>query len=193
MARSRKDAVLVLGIGNLLMGDEGVGVHAARRLERSALPPGTEVLDGGTGGFHLLSCFREYARIILVDAALDGRPPGTVTVLRPRFASDFPRALNAHDIGLRDLIETAALLGPLPAIELVTVSIAPVPSMAVELSAAVAGALPRVCACVRSLLEGRGSPICPAGSAGDSGSRCSRWAIGNRRSVSRHGGSRRRN
>ncbi len=193
MGKSRKDAVLVLGIGNLLMGDEGVGIHAVRRLECSALPPRTEVLDGGTGGFHLLSCFREYGRIILVDAALDGRPPGTVTVLRPRFASDFPRALSAHDVGLRDLVESASLLGPLPEIVLVTVSIAQAQSMCTELSPAVASSLPRVSAAVLSLLEGRGSPICPAGSAGGSGSRCSRRVTGNRRSASRRGGSPRRN
>ena len=50
--------LLVLGIGNLLMGDEGVGVHAIRALEKERLPAGVEMLDGGTGGFHLLSCLR---------------------------------------------------------------------------------------------------------------------------------------
>ncbi len=185
--------VLLLGIGNLLMGDEGVGIHAARRLREEGLPPRTAVLDGGTGGFHLLSCFQEYRCIVLVDAARDGRPPGTITVLRPRFASDFPRALSAHDIGLRDLIESAALLGPLPEIVLVTVSIAQTRPMCMELSPPVAAALPQACRTILELLSSRRLPACPADSRGDSGSRCSRRAIENRRSASPPGGSRRRN
>ena len=63
--------------------------------------------------------------------------PGTVSVTRPQFASDFPRVLSAHDIGLRDLLETAALLGPWPRMFLVTVSIAAGQSPGVELSSPV--------------------------------------------------------
>lgn len=134
------------------MGDEGVGVHAIRALEGEGLPPGTRLLDGGTGGFHLLSAFRDEPELILIDATLDGRPPGTVRVLAPRFASDFPRSLGAHDIGLRDLIEAAALLGPLPRSHLVVVSIAKIGPPGTELSPEVAGALPQVVQAVRSLL-----------------------------------------
>ncbi len=144
---------LVLGIGNVLMGDEGVGVHAARRLERTSLSERADILDGGTGGFTLLGILSERDRVILIDAAMDGRPEGTVTLLRPRFASDFPRSLSAHDIGLRDLIEGASLLGPLPPIDLVTVSISDIQPMNIELSPAVYAALDRVEAEVRNLLD----------------------------------------
>lgn len=135
---------LVLGIGNLLMGDEGVGVHALRAFERDPWPESVTLLDGGTGGFHLLEYLSEYPRIVMVDATMDGAPAGTVSVLTPRYASDFPRALTAHDIGLRDLIESAALLGPLPDITLVTVSIEEIRSMVTDLSAPVAAAIPLV-------------------------------------------------
>lgn len=135
---------LVLGIGNLLMGDEGVGVHALRALAGEAWPDGVALLDGGTGGFHLLECFSAYNRLVMVDATMDGAPEGTVSVLRPRYASDFPRSLTAHDIGLRDLIEAAALLGPLPDITLVTVSIAAIRPMDTSLTPAVASAIPVV-------------------------------------------------
>jgi hydrogenase maturation protease len=144
---------LVLGIGNVLMGDEGVGVHAVRRLEATDLAAKADFLDGGTGGFHLLGSFDGRERIILIDAATDGRPPGTVTLLRPRFASDFPRSLSAHDIGLRDLVESASLLGSLPRIDLVTVSVAELQPMTIELSPAVAGALDKVDMAVRDLTE----------------------------------------
>jgi hydrogenase maturation protease len=89
----------------------------------------------------------------MIDATMDGQAPGTVSVLRPKYASDFPRVLTAHDIGLRDLVETAALLGPLPDITLVTVTIAEIKSMVMELSPAVEAALPAVAALVRRTIE----------------------------------------
>lgn len=141
---------LVLGIGNLLMGDEGVGVRVVEAIERARWrPEGVTLVDGGTGGFHLLEYLQEFAPIVMIDATLDGQPAGTISVLRPKYASDFPRALTAHDIGLRDLVETAALLGSLPPITLVTVSIAEIQSMVTTLTPAVAAAIPAAAALVR--------------------------------------------
>ncbi len=144
---------LVLGVGNVLMSDEGVGIHAVRVLERQTVPHDVTVLDGGTGGFHLLSLFEEYNPIIIIDASLDSDPEGTVRVRFPRFASDFPRSLSAHDIGLRDLIETAALLGPLPRLALVTVSVKSFQSMRDSLGDVVRRSIPEVLTEVRKLLE----------------------------------------
>lgn len=135
---------LVLGIGNVLMGDEGVGVHVVRRLEREDLPAHVSLLDGGTGGFQLLADLASHDPVVMIDATMDGQPPGTVSVIEPRYASDFPRTLTAHDIGLRDLIVSAALLGQLPRMRLVTVSIAEVQPMRLSLSAPVETAVSRV-------------------------------------------------
>jgi hydrogenase maturation protease len=146
---------LVLGTGNLLMGDEGVGIHAIRLLRTEPLPDTIRLLDGGTGGFHLLSLFQEHDPIIMIDAMMDGKDAGTVTLLHPRFASDFPRTLSAHDIGLRDLLESAALLGPLPRLHLITVSIGSIKPMTMELSAPVARALPAVVQAVLQLCHAR--------------------------------------
>jgi hydrogenase maturation protease len=146
-------SILILGIGNYLMGDEGVGVHAIKALEQEPVPPGVSLLDGGTGGFHLLSYLQDYPTVLLIDATMDGGSPGTVRVLRPRFASDFPRALSAHDIGLRDLIESAILTGKLPDIHLVTVSIGDLNDMKTELSPEVGAAIPSVVAAVRGILK----------------------------------------
>jgi len=146
--------VLVLGIGNVLLGDEGVGVHAVRRMEQETWPPHVKLLDGGTGGFHLLSLFQEFDRIVLVDATMDGQPPGTVRVIRPRFASDYPRTLSAHDIGLKDLVESAALLGLEPDVVLVVVSVKTLPEgLDTELSPEVAAAVPRVSELVREAVQ----------------------------------------
>jgi hydrogenase maturation protease len=147
--------LLILGIGNLLMGDEGVGVHAIRALEREPMPPGVFLLDGGTGGFHLLELFDEHRHMILIDATLDDGEPGTVRVLHPKFATDFPRSLSAHDIGLRDLVESATLLGPLPTIDLITVSIAKIQPMTIDMTPEVRDSLPLVMQMVRALVRDR--------------------------------------
>lgn len=144
--------ILVLGIGNVLMGDEGVGVQAVRALERDAWPEAVRCIDGGTGGFHLLAPLQDARRVILIDATVDGQPPGTVTVTRPRYASDFPRSLTAHDIGLRDLIDAASLAGGLPDITLVTVSIAGLQAMTTTLSPEVEAAIPVVRHLVRRMV-----------------------------------------
>jgi hydrogenase maturation protease len=148
---------LVLGVGNYLLGDEGVGVHAARQLQEEGLPPGVTVLDGGTGGFHLLALFQEHDPLILIDATMDGAPAGTVRLLQPKFASDFPRTLSAHDIGLLDLLESAALLGPLPTLYLITVSIDQIQSMSIDLSPPVKAAIPEAVRAAREILATCGS------------------------------------
>lgn len=127
-------AVLIMGIGNYLMGDEGVGVHVAQRLAREELPEGVDVLDGGTGGFFLMEYFENYPVVILIDATLDDRPTGTIRLIEPRFANDFPRAMSTHDIGLRDLVEGLAILGKLPKIYLFAVSIEMIQPQQIELS-----------------------------------------------------------
>jgi hydrogenase maturation protease len=158
--------VLVLGLGNYLMGDEGIGVHAARKLEAMKLPLGVDVVDGGTGGFHLLSYLRDYPTVMMIDACMDGKEPGTISILRPHFVSDFPRSLSAHDIGLRDLVESAALLGPLPEMFLITVSISAFQFMSTELSPQIAAVLQplsfRVLEILDSLLLPGASKIAPS-------------------------------
>jgi len=148
---------LVLGIGNLLLGDEGIGVLAAKRLAATEMAAQAEIVDGGTGGFHLLALLHDHEHVILIDAALDGRPPGTITRLRPRFAADFPKSLSAHDIGLRDLVEAAVLLGGLPRIDLITVSIEAIGSMGLAVSDPVLSALAGIEETVRGILEEGGA------------------------------------
>ena len=147
-------SILILGIGNVLMGDEGVGVHAVRWLESLPLPEGVETLDGGTGGFHLLGHLMDHPCVIMIDATMDGHAPGTVRLIKPKFASDFPKSLSAHDIGLKDLVESAAVLDGLPDIYLITVSIAEIqPGMNMDLSPEVRDALPHIRAIISHILK----------------------------------------
>ena len=133
--------ILIMGIGNYLMADEGVGVHLVERLASMKLPPGIDILDGGTGGFHLLEYFERYPQVILVDATLDGRAPGTIRRIRPRFASDFPQAMSTHDIGLKDLVGALQLLDRMPVIDLFVVSIASIQDQGIELTPLVASVM----------------------------------------------------
>jgi len=146
------ERVLVLGIGNVLMADEGVGVHIVRELEKTPLPPNVECLDGGTGGFQLLGPLQEADRILLIDACVDGQPAGTVRRLQPRFSSDYPRTLTAHDIGLKDLLDAAYLTDRPLNLTLFAISIDPLQGVGTELRPALANQLPEILRMVRDEL-----------------------------------------
>lgn len=144
---------LILGIGNLLMGDEGVGIHVVRKLEAGQSLPGVEILDGGTGGFHLLGHFQNYDRVVLIDATMDGQPPGTLARLEPRFSSEYPPTLTAHDVGLKDLLDALFLLDTQPHIVLFTISINEIRPMTLDLSPDVQAAVPRAAEAVVEYLQ----------------------------------------
>ena len=146
------ERVLLLGIGNVLMADEGVGVHIVRELEKTPLPPNVECLDGGTGGFQLLGPLQEADRILLIDACVDGQPAGTVRRLQPRFSSDYPRTLTAHDIGLKDLLDAAYLTDRPLNLTLFAISIDPLQGVGTELRPALANQLPEILRMVRDEL-----------------------------------------
>jgi hydrogenase maturation protease len=79
--------VLVAGVGNIFLGDDGFGVEVARRLSTETWPEGVQVIDFGIRGVHLAYQLLEgYDTLILVDAASRGEPPGTVFLLEPDFA-----------------------------------------------------------------------------------------------------------
>jgi hydrogenase maturation protease len=147
-----KNNILVLGIGNLLMNDEGVGIHIVSRLEKEGIP-GADLMDGGTGGFHLLGIIQSYKTVIIIDASLDHYMPGHIRVLHPRFATDFPKQLSAHEIGLKDLIDAACLLGNMPQLHLIAISVKEFQDMGMELSPEVKNAIPHAIKCVRELVE----------------------------------------
>ena len=141
--KDKSDSILILGIGNYLMGDEGVGVQLIQYMNDMQLPPQIDILDGGTGGFLLLSCIEAYGEIIFVDATMDGKKEGTVSLINPKFASDFPTALSVHDVGLKDMIEAVYLLDKRPKIRLITVTINEMKPMTLELSNNVARDIPK--------------------------------------------------
>lgn len=139
----KSNKILILGIGNYLMGDEGVGVHIVHRMGKMELPEHVEVLDGGTGGFFLMGVFDEYGTVIFVDATMDGKEGGTITQIRPKFASDFPNALSVHDVGLKDMIEALYIQDKLPDMHLITISVEGIMPMTVEMTEKVENCIPK--------------------------------------------------
>ncbi|MFN8253903.1 MAG: hydrogenase maturation protease [Ferruginibacter sp.] len=146
-----QDKVLIMGVGNYLMGDEGVGIHAVQKLLHQDLPSFVDVVDGGTGGFHLLEYFEKYPKVILIDASLDGNKAGNIRLIHPRFASDFPKEMSSHDIGLKDLISSLQLLGRVPEIHLFVVSIECLQMQGVELTNNTEAVLPELVKQVKEL------------------------------------------
>lgn len=143
-----RNRTLVLGIGNTLMGDEGIGVHVVRYLESENLPESVTLMDGGTGGLFLLPDMRDADRIILIDATADGGPPGTVRRLRPRFSRDYPRTLTAHDIGLKDLLDAFYLFGEEPDVTLFAVTVRTPLDVTVDLTPELRSAVPAIAGAV---------------------------------------------
>ena len=133
---SSNHKTLVLGLGNVIMGDEGIGVHVVRALTQQALPQNVECLDGGTGGFILLEPLQSASRIFLVDATADGNPIGTVTRTTPKFSRDYPPTLTAHDIGVKDLLDAFYMQGGSRDVVLYAITIDPHQSISMELSPA---------------------------------------------------------
>jgi hydrogenase maturation protease len=123
-----------MGLGNVLMGDEGIGVEVVRALELRGVPAGVECLDGGTGGFTLLEPLENADRIILIDAAADENPIGTVTRTTPRFSRDYPPTLTAHDVGMKDLLDMFYIQGGQHEIILYAITIDPKQPIRMSLS-----------------------------------------------------------
>lgn len=108
---------LVLGIGNVLLSDEGVGVHALGELRRRfEIDQSVELLDGGTAGVELLRYLDGKEHVVVVDAIAAGHPPGTVFRVE---GQDVPRTfhqrISPHQIGLSDVLATALITDSAPA------------------------------------------------------------------------------
>lgn len=133
--------LLVMGIGNLVLRDEGFGIHVIRRLEESGvLPEWVDLLDGGCAGLHLMGPLQNYDRVIVVDGALDSWPKGTVRRLHPKFG-EFPPLITVHEIGLKDVIESLTLTGFCPEIEMIVCSVSKYDSMGITLTPEVEAAV----------------------------------------------------
>lgn len=127
--------VLIIGIGNLLLGDEGVGIHVAHKLQTLDLPPEIEVVDGGTAGFELLYYARGKSKIIVVDAMHAPAPPGTMYRLTPG-QIDWSRhsPFSAHANSLGTFFRFVQTMEPPPDVVVIGIVSESIETMTMEMS-----------------------------------------------------------
>lgn len=163
----RAPRIVLLGVGNPLMGDDGTGLALLGRLaERGPWPPGAMLVDGGTWGMNLLPVIEEATHLVILDAVRTGAAPGTVVVLG---REELPRALahklSPHQIDLKEVLALAELRGTLPT-HAAAVGIEPERvDWGTELSPCVAARLDEAVDAVCRTLEGWGASAVPAEAA----------------------------
>lgn len=115
---------MVIGVGNLLLKDEGIGIHVANALQKLNLPQGVEIIDGGTSP-DLLAYAEAGDKLIIIDAARAGGEPGTVYRLRPAdLATETGGTFSVHDLGIEQSLRMMALIGNEPK-EIVIIGVEP--------------------------------------------------------------------
>lgn len=154
-------AILVLGVGNLLLRDEGLGVHAVRLFAQTyAVSPNVRVLDGGTAGVGLLNEILACDHLIVADVARLDAPPGTIARLQgPSLARVFKAKQSAHDWGLGEVLLQANLVGHAPAVVVVAVEPDDMTTFDLELSPCMSARLPAVVACLAAEVEAAGGRL----------------------------------
>ncbi len=107
----------ILGVGNLLLRDEGIGVHAVKKIEKTGMAPdGVMVFDGGTEGFGLLDLISGLERLIVLDCVKGGGEPGTVYCFDARdlpFSPDKYQT-SIHQVGICEILHLSDLVGTRP-------------------------------------------------------------------------------
>ncbi len=108
--------IVVLGVGNILLSDEGIGVRAVEKLQRDYdLPPEVVVIDGGTTGMEMLEDLSNADHLIIVDAVRSGKAPASIVRLADEQVPVFFKTkLSPHQIGLSDVLATLAFIGEAP-------------------------------------------------------------------------------
>ena len=146
----------ILGCGNTLMGDDGVGIRVIERLQEMKLPESIEIIDAGVGGMAILSWIEDADKVIIVDAVQTGNePPGTVYMFTDK---ELPPSdmfmLSLHDLNLVDTINVGRVVQKMPdEIVIIGVEVKRVAEFTKELTPEVEGAIPEVIDLVLKELE----------------------------------------
>jgi len=150
--------IVVLGVGNILLSDEGIGVRTVEKLMRDyVLPPEVEVIDGGTSAMEMLEDLGHADHLIIVDAVRSGKPPASIVRIAGADVPVFFRTkLSPHQVGLSDVLATLLLMGEQPGSTTV-IGIEPQSlELGMALTPAVAEQLPQVVQMVKGELNGLG-------------------------------------
>jgi len=114
MSLIMKDTVII-GIGNILLQDDGVGVHVIKQLENEKLPSTIELVDGGTSTLDTLGFFLDYKKVIVVDCLRAGLKPGTIYKIKPDDIKNYKKEnLSIHDVQILDVVKMANMMDKYP-------------------------------------------------------------------------------
>jgi hydrogenase maturation protease len=152
--------VTVVGVGNLVHTDDGLGIHAIQRLQADPrVPEGVTLIDGGTFGIELLAYLQDCSKLILLDAVDTGAEPGALVRLTGNELAGLPCGASVHQLGVADLLATLPLVSDVPR-EIVLLGAQPGSTdWGAQLSPPVEAALPKlVDAAVEQLREWLESP-----------------------------------
>ncbi len=145
---------LILGVGNILLKDEGMGVRAIESLqEKYVSPPNVSFIDGGTSGLNLLSLMKDYTHVIIVDAiAPNGTPGALYRIPSEELPKAPPLMTTAHQLGVQDMLALAHLEGYNP--DVVIIGMEPLDmSPGLDLSPLIQEKLPEIADMVRDELR----------------------------------------
>ena len=155
---------LILGAGNTVMADEGIGPRCIEALAMwFDFDDGVDLVDVGTTGLGMLDLLRDYDHLIVIDAAKDtGHPAGTVVLFTPEDLAQHQVLHTAHDMRLIDVLKSARLMGiELDSVIIVAVQVADISEWVLELTESVAEAIPVACAAALQQLEALGAAFTP--------------------------------
>ncbi len=112
---TNKKPILILGVGNNIQKDDGIGVHVLEELQKLSLPQNIELFDGGTAGFDLIGVVSDREKVIVIDAVNGGQPPGTIY----KFSPEDLKVKNIlydslHQLGIIESLQMAKLMDQYP-------------------------------------------------------------------------------
>ncbi len=145
MRKSKSKKVLILGIGNILQKDDGVGVHVVNEINSTVkdLPGDVEVFDGGTFGYDLLPVMSGRKKIVIVDALKVDDEPGSIYRFPADHLADCNNKFSLHDIGVKKMIDMLKLMGENPEIEVVGIVPEDISSLDIGISDSVKKSIPK--------------------------------------------------
>jgi hydrogenase maturation protease len=137
--------IVVLGVGNILLSDEGIGVHVANELMKMDLPPEVSVVEGGTDGFRLLNVITEADRLIVIDSVKGEAEPGSIYCFDINEVRNCPPGFttSVHQIGILEVINLSELVGKKPHTTVIGVEPKSL-AMSLELSPEIKAKIPRI-------------------------------------------------
>ncbi len=137
--------ILVLGIGNILQKDDGIGVHIVNHIAETGmeLPGDVELADGGTAGHDLIPLMQGRDKIIIVDALNVDDRPGSVYRFTPEHLLERKGAFSLHDVGIKEVIASLRILGEVPEIEIIGIVPEDIGTLDIGISDSVRESIPK--------------------------------------------------